>query len=286
MTSHYQLCLYQPNSWPHGPAFEEIIESLYYGFKELGQELVVTCNQLLPGLRPIMLGAHVMPDKLVEHLPPNTIIYNFEHFIPNHVWAKQNYWNWIDRFTVWEYNHENYESLRKKLPHARIHYVPLGYIPQWTRIPDVEDPDIDVLFYGAPSPRRQVVLDELRASGAKVAQLTGVFNKQRDAWIARSKLVLNIHMSDNGLFESPRILYLQANRRCVVTECNRVDEIETDLSSGLKAVQYDQIRSTVLSLLKTPESRRELGQQGFIAVNAISRRSAVILDRAIRETGP
>ena len=41
---------------------------------------------------------------------------------------------------------------------------------------------------------------------------------QRDALIARSKVVLNMHYYEPGEFESVRVSYLWANRKCVVTE--------------------------------------------------------------------
>jgi hypothetical protein len=42
--------------------------------------------------------------------------------------------------------------------------VPIGYVPALTRIVSIPA-DIDVLFYGAMTDRRRVIIDKLRALG-------------------------------------------------------------------------------------------------------------------------
>src|SRR5580658_4511667 len=92
--------------------------------------------------------------------------------------------NWADRvcrniFTTWE-------VLRCARP--PIH-VPLGYVPELRRIQASKVQNIDVLFYGSLNERRSRILQALKDSGVKVHSAFGVYGKERDALIARSKIV-------------------------------------------------------------------------------------------------
>jgi len=84
-------------------------------------------------------------------------------------------------------------------------YVPIGYVPELTRIAPAAE-DIDVLFYGASYERRYAVLRDLHDRGLRVKWLSGVYGASRDAWIARSKIVLNIHYWDAKIFEKVRLI--------------------------------------------------------------------------------
>jgi hypothetical protein len=66
--------------------------------------------------------------------------------------------------------------------------------------------------------RRVRVLNDLEASGLIVKRLFGVYGSERDRYIARSKVVLNMHFYDPGVFEMARVSYLLTNSKCVVSE--------------------------------------------------------------------
>ena len=73
-----------------------------------------------------------------------------------------------------------------------------------------------MLFYGSLSPQRQQVLQTLRESGLRVQALFRVYGAARDAWMARSRVILNWHQAPRYPFESVRVGYLLANRAAVV----------------------------------------------------------------------
>ena len=63
--------------------------------------------------------------------------------------------------------------------------------PQLDR--QAQQPDIDELFYGSPYPRRQRIIDALRARGVGVVNLDAAFGEERNKDILRSSAVLNMH---------------------------------------------------------------------------------------------
>ena len=62
------------------------------------------------------------------------------------------------------------------------------------------------------------MLNALRGGGFRVEWLLNLYGADRDALLARSKIVINMHQHDAQVFEIVRVSYLLANRRTVVSE--------------------------------------------------------------------
>ena len=162
----------------------------------------------------------------------------------------------------------------------RPSYVPIGYVPELTRIAPAPE-DIDVLFYGVLSERRYAVLKDLHDRGLRVKWLSGVLGASRDAWIARSKIVLNVHYWEAKIFEIARVSYLLANRRAVVSERGADPTLERDLESGVAFADYDGLVDRCVELLGDERARRELAERGYQVFSA--RSQADILHRALSD---
>ncbi|UMB69022.1 hypothetical protein [Mycobacterium paraterrae] len=183
------------------------------------------------------------------------------------------------RYPTWDYSLANIEYLaRLGLP--RPTYVPIGYVPELTRIaPAVED--IDVLFYGATYERRYAILRDLHDRGLRVKWLSGTYGASRDAWIARSKIVINIHYWDAKIFEITRVSYLLANKRAVVSERGGDPALERDVESGVAFADYDGLVDRCVELLRDDGARRELAERGYQIFT--SRSQAEILRSALSD---
>lgn len=166
---------------------------------------------------------------------------------------------------VWDYAPEN-------LPFLEAHgcrntqYVPLGYSKRLERIEHAPLKDIDVLFYGTVTPRRQRVVELLRARGVGVEAVTG-YGPQRDAAIARSKIVLNLHQFETTQLEQVRISYLLNNRCFVVSESAQ----SNPYGEGVFFSNYDNIVDCCIGYLRSEmESRRaEIADAGYAILKAI-----------------
>lgn len=178
---------------------------------------------------------------------------------------------------VWDYSQANIERLTAWQV-GRLTHVPVGYVPELTRIAPVPE-DIDVLFYGSRSPLRHAVLDALRAKGFRVERLFGVYGAARDALIARSKIVLNMHLYEAKGFEVVRVSYMLANGRAVVSEHSVNPSEDGDLASGIAFAPYDDLVSRCTELLGEDRARRDLGQRGYQVFSA--RGQAAILGEVL-----
>ena len=262
-----------------GGAFNEVAEALHHGLLALGHDSVLTNRLDLDERRTIVLGSNLLVQYDLEP-PENPIFYNLEQLGDDLPWMTMpEFVDLFRRYPHWDYSQANVEYLAA-MGLARPSYVPIGYVPELTRIAEAPE-DIDVLFYGALNGRRYAVLRELHDRGLRVKWLPGAYGASRDAWIARSKVVLNLHYFEAKIFAIVRVSYLLANRRAVVSEHSADPTLERDLASGIAFADYDELADRCVELVGDERARRELAERGYQAFSA--RDQTAILQRALSE---
>ena len=268
---------------PIRDTFKEIAETLCHSFIEIGFVANITENTLIEDGINIILGVHRLMDNDIELIPASSIIYNFEQITDTSKWMTPALFDLFNKFTVWDYSKKNIASLKDRGITKNIHHVPVGYNQCLTRIPKAEAQDIDVLFYGSINDRRQNILDTLTEAGLKVETLFGVYGAERDEYIARSKVIVNIHFYDSNIFEQVRVSYLLANKKAVVSEYDVATEINDDMKDAVALVPYDQIVDKCLELVSSDELRLELEEKGFEIIK--SRDATEYLNNALQALG-
>jgi hypothetical protein len=263
----------------HSKIFSEIAEGLHYSLLSLGHDSILTGRLDLDERITIVLQPHVISHYGLEP-PKNTILYNLEP-VDHHPqwWRRPGVIGLLSRYPVWDYSRTNIDRMTTWRLRPPTH-VPIGYVPELARI-ESADEDVDVLFYGMLNERRQAVLDDLRGRGFRAESLFGVYGTDRDAWIARSKIVINIHQYEGQAFEIARVSYLLTNRRAVVSERRADPGEESDLASGIAFAPYDQLADVCTELLGDERARHDLGERGYQAFSA--RSQADILHSALLE---
>ncbi len=240
---------------------------MIYGLRALGLEANLgspedACDALL------LLGAHLMQPG--RSLPAHTVIYNLEQL---EEWAKRPnariYLDLLHKYPVWDYSQVNIEYLGASGKTSLAH-VPIGYVPELSRVRARSQQDIDVLFYGSRNERRDRILEQLKARGLKVETLVGIYAEQRDQYLSRAKLVLNMHYYDARIFEAPRVSYLLSNRKAVVCEQSVMNQEEERLCSGMAYVSYDNLVDTCVRLASDQDQRNALERRGFDLFSARS----------------
>lgn len=258
----FAVTIVTPPNYAHSEAFAEIAETLHHGLRHLGHESVLTRRFTGEKFRKtIILGANILAALKAEP-PPNSVLYNLEQVQADSEWMTPHLISLFRRYPVWDYSRRNIEQLvALGLPAPKL--LPIGYEPELTRISPVPTEDIDVLFYGCINERRKRIIAELQARGLKVEVLYAVYGAQRDAFIARSKLVLNVHFYDAKVFEAVRVSYLLANRRAVVSERGAVAEEEAAFAPGVSFVPYEQLVDRCVQLVGDVNERQRLSAAGF-----------------------
>lgn len=251
----------------HVACFDEMATGVTDALRALGHEIVGFAN---PG-RMILFGAQNMVD-LARRLPPDAIIYNAEQVgSAAGVEAQmQSFEKFRERGTIiWDYSQTNIAALKAAGLERAVH-CPVGYMPSMTKIDPVPDEDIDVLFYGSMNDRRREILTGLQEAGLNVVYLFGAYDAERDAAIARAKVVLNLHYYEKPIFEIFRVSHLLANRKCVVSEDGGCDpELEAFAARATELVSRERFTDACVALVNDEKERRAMAELCFQEFRAL-----------------
>ena len=261
MTHNYCIWIVTPPGYAHAAAFHEIALGLQGGLRELGLQAPIVQDKRHIRGKAIVLGANLLPELPDVKPPGKAILFNLEQITPGSEWLTADYLKLLKRHVVWDYSRYNIEQLRQ-LGIRNIFHCPIGFSESLKRIQHAPDKDIDVLFYGSVNARRLAILESLANAGLKIETLFGVYGEQRDALIARSKLVLNIHYYPAKIFEIVRISWLLANGVCVVSEESPTDSALEQVRNGIVQSPYKSLVETCMAVIESG-SWVTVGQQGF-----------------------
>ena len=246
-----------PAGWMHVRAFDEVAEAVEQGVLELGHPCERVVGALAPGRVNVLFGAHHLPPAAA--LPDSTVLFNLEQIVTGSLWLTPAYLSRLRRHRVWDYSAQNVAALRA-LGVTRATHVPLGYARSLERIARAEQ-DIDALFYGRLIPRRIELLKRLEARGLRVVAINDAYGKERDARIARARVVLNVHVADQARLETARCFYALING-CFVLSEESVDAAESGLAGGMAFAAYADLEARCAWYLERPDERAAVAAAG------------------------
>lgn len=253
--ARFNIVIIQPRGYPHSACFEEVAETLAYGLQALGHDAKLSRNFFSQTRWNIVFGAHLLDSGCV--LPERSVVYNLEQYRAPAFDAAAH----VPGYSAWwDYSAEN--ILHCPVDHWAKYskIVPIGYVPELTRIKPREQ-DIDVLFYGSINERRKKILEDCVNAGLRVQAVFNVYGRERDELISRSKVVLNVHFYESKIFEIVRCSYLLANRKCVVSE--ESNEMDADLKGAVVEVPYPELVDTCKFYVEHRFAREDWEQEGF-----------------------
>ncbi len=177
-------------------------------FRELDDALVAL------GRPDVVLNAHTFPSEV----PAGAIVYNLEH-VPLQVSP----YAFGRAEAVWDYSERNVKAWRGVQLHGRkVVHVPIGYHPSMERfrMRPWDSRDVDVMMCGTLTQRRADLLNALLDAGLNVVHLApgSHYGAERDAMLARSKLVLNVLVGTSRNHPVLRSAHLVANRVPMLAE--------------------------------------------------------------------
>lgn len=275
---------------PNTACFVDFVQALVAALRELGHEVVpptVDGHNVDRTARPIAFGEQNMQSVDWEgdpgsFMPADAILFNTEQTgargcDPKRIFDAVKTWQ---KRVVWDYSETNAKVLRA-MGCERVVHCPVGYSPAMTRITPLkpEEEDIDVLFAGSvETPKRIVglaaagikvldrgqILADLKNAGLNTVHVWGVYGADLDPYIARAKVVLNLHYYEGAVFEIFRCSHLLANKKCIVTEDGGCDEeLESFAYSSMVYTPRGKIVEICKKLVGAYHLRRMAGDLGF-----------------------
>ena len=262
------VCLIKPKNYIHYLALQELAELIHFSVLELGLKSQITFNYCdnNPSTKNIVLGAHLLNDNLIEDIPENAIIFNTEQIESiTENWKKKILNLARKNIIFWDYSQYNLDYLSKTI-NIKGKLFQIGYQKELNRINHNIDKNIDVLFYGSINARREHIINKLKDRKINVKTLFGVYGKERDDLIAKSKLILNMHMYDSKIFEIVRVFYLLSNSIPVISEVGSDTKFNNDFLDLICKSTYENIEKNIIYLLENDKKRIELGENGLNAI--------------------
>lgn len=271
-----KICLVQFNPAYPNPgmldSYNEVVESYAWGFAALGYDCERRINHFNPEALNILFGYSVpLGLGLINTFPANTIIFNLERW-DGLVLAGSIVEYLANKYQFWDYSKSNVAALNALNPKFPAYYAKTAYAPVLEKLPTGIQQDIDVLFYGRSHPLKSEVLDEIGSirpdlTSLSVMTLSSFWGAQRDEFIARSKVLVNVSYSP--IFEIVRVSYLLANKKAVV--CTYTDNLSLDdldiegnfLNGGLRFVRKQDAKSVCQALADDDTARLRYAEMGY-----------------------
>jgi hypothetical protein len=253
--SGYCVRVIRPKDYIHVRVFDDVAKSVELSLADL----------FLTGERQIIFGANLLPH-FPEAIPEDAILFNLE--TPSSVWMTTAYLDLLRRHPTLDYAAENVMWLRSRGVDAR--WCPIRYHRHLTRLTLCE-PVVDVLFYGSLEGRRSQILREIERIGVCCKWIGHPQWDQRDHWIERSKIVLNLHAYDGAPLEMVRLSYLLANRAFVVSEGPADPLVEM----GVIFARADSLPTVCNIWTRDEEGRRTVAERGFRLFSSMSQADAL-----------
>ncbi|KWB79379.1 hypothetical protein [Burkholderia ubonensis] len=254
----YSVCLIRPSGYIHSSAFAELAGLVAWGIRDAGHPASIVENTIDPAATNIVIGCHLMPLNIASRFPPSTVMINTEQLGSASAEWSDRIVKWARRYEIWDYSQKNVDTLRTRHAVHNVKLLRLGYHPKLDIIEPTAGADIDVLFYGFVNERRAAILDGLKRAGLRVASVTGVYGAQRDALIARAKLVLNMHYYESHIFEIVRVFYLMTNGSAVVSEVGATTSIDVAYIPGIYCVPYEELIDKCIGLSRDDDAIMQL----------------------------
>ena len=259
------ICIIKPNNYIHSLAYLEIAELLHYSVLELNQNSKISYNfiDINPKVKNIIFGAHLLNDDMINSIPSNTIIFNTEQIESiNEIWKRRILLLASKGIVFWDYSNHNLDLLHTKL-NVKGRLFEIGFQSNLQRIKINDNKEVDVLFYGSLNNRREKIINNLLKKNVKVKCLFGVYGKDRDDWIGKSKIVLNLHYYESKIFEIVRIFYLLTNAIPIVSEVDENTKLNNNYLKVIMGSNYEDVEKNILSLLENEKERKLIGLNGF-----------------------
>ena len=251
----------------HGAhSYREHADAFAWALEALGYEATVGENLMRRGVTNILMGSHMLDEAGLRAVPSDSIIYNLEQMrrVPMEQFVAT-FRLLPQRFPIWDFSESNL-PVWQALGDADPQHVKIGWAACLERIPRAPEQDIEVLMYGMPGPERIALYQRLCQAGLHAVFVCGLYGEQRDALIARSKIVVNAGFLPAKIHEISRISYLLCNSKAVVSQLDPESFIEPDMREAIHFSSPETIVADCLALVEDDARRRALEARGYAAI--------------------
>ncbi len=250
-------------------AYREVAETIHWGLNTLGIKSTMADNYLCPKSTNIIFGwIPLISLGGIDAIPENSILYNLEQYSELAI-KETNLKVASDRFQIWDYSEANINAWERAEPAKPPFFAPISYAPTLEKITDKVPETIDATFIGSAGPNRnrKLVSIATHVSRPKLLTIQNVWGAERDDYISRSRILLNLSEESPKLkiYEIVRVAYYLANRKMVLSD-SRVDmHIEEDIKRIVRWGKEDELGDLVDLYCRNTTLRTEWADNAYAA---------------------
>jgi hypothetical protein len=268
-TTRFNICHVWINE--HSATYGRVIAPLSGALVDLGYKCTITLNQVVEDSVNILVGSVIFawPHRarlMHSALERKYVLYQFVQLyegnpalreVPSYVEA------FAEAAAIWEHSPRGIAYFQASPWVEKVHYLPPAYHRALESFTPSEEPQIDVLFCGNPTPRRCRILDELSERGVKAVLVFGAYGEPLESEIRNAKIILNLHSWSSDMLETVRLSHLLANRCFVVSEIGD----HNPYGDGVVYAKYEDIADTCIAYLgPKARDRAAVAAEGYAAV--------------------
>jgi len=199
------LCVVQPVGYVHSMGLLDAALYFQYQFRRLGAEVTIAKNRLRHDAPNLIFGAHLGFDPAIQKTFCCVFV-NLEQLGSGGSRMPPAYLELLRTSHVIDYDAANVGAFTRNA--ADVPLISFGYAPYLAATEETAPLDqrpFDLLFFGSMNPRRQQIIERIERTGRTVVLFDApVYGPERDAFIVRSRAVLNCHHYDSAVFEQVR----------------------------------------------------------------------------------
>lgn len=261
------VCIIRPEGYIWSSVFQEMAELIAFSLQDNGYRTKISENFLDTSALNIIIGCHLADVSIIPRVPSNTIIFNTEQIGQGSEIWNQRILSFVSKFESWDYSIDNiYKCINLGIKPPKL--FKFGYHPKLERLKN-SPKEIDVLFYGSITPARLNVLNAIEEKGLKLIKIFGLFAADRDKYIEKSKIILNLHQHDSKIFEIVRAHYLMNNSKAIISQYDHNTKIDPDYKDGIILSSYKTIPDTCLAAIKSNDILHDFEKKSLETIKKI-----------------
>lgn len=220
--------------WNGSAIFRILAYNIQARLKAAGHTVTLKLGKIQKPLSPHNIYLFLPLIRYTRQIPYNCKFIAYQIEQPNSRWWTSEYIQVLQRATwLW-----NFFPIKSKvtpnviLNHIQASYVPLLITPI-SKLPRRSPGDIDILFVGSISQRRQKIFQIFQSHGMNVITRRGLTHRQHVDLILRCKIYLNVHYYEGrSVLETARVCLALAYGKHVVSEPSTCEK-QNKLFKGL-----------------------------------------------------
>lgn len=216
--ARFNVTIVWPGTSDDAAAFSPTAVAVAAALRELGHEVTETRNRIEPPpWTNVLFGWNLVAS--ADWLDGRRVIlWQLEHLDVSVPWTKFLAILAQRSCAVWDFDAAGRDTLRTRLGVPGALCVPLGHHAALATVPPGVAPDHDAVFFGARTPRREAMVAACRAAGLTVEWPGYAWGPERDAIVARSRVVIASPSSEWHGFDQVRASQMLASGRLLVAE--------------------------------------------------------------------